>query len=37
MRIPAARSVSAEPLVEISWENQRSVKSRFLKTANIDG
>ena len=26
-----------EPLVEISWENQRSVKLRLRNTANIDG
>src|SRR5262245_14200372 len=35
--MPAARSVSAEPLVEISWESQRSVKLRLRNTANMDG
>src|SRR6188472_436483 len=33
----AARSVSAEPAVEMSCAVQSSEKSRFRKTANIDG
>ena len=36
-KIAAARSVSAEPAVEISWASQSSEKSRLRKTANIDG
>src|SRR6186997_1113239 len=36
-KMPAARSVSAEPAVETSWASHSRVKSRFRKTANIDG
>ena len=36
-RMPAARSVSAEPIVETSWASQSSEKSRFRKMANICG
>ncbi len=35
--MPAARSVSAEPAVEISWASHSSEKSRLRKTENIDG
>ena len=34
-RIPAARSVSEDPIVETSWANQSSEKSRFRKIWNI--
>ena len=36
-KIAAARSVRAEPAVEISWAVQSSEKSRLRKTENIDG
>src|SRR3954447_15319165 len=36
-RIPAARSVSAVPIVETSWADQSSRKSRFRNTENVLG
>jgi hypothetical protein len=36
-KIPAARSVSEEPAVDTSWASQSKLKSRFRKTANMDG
>src|SRR3990172_8707465 len=36
MRMAAARSVSASPIVEMSWADHMRLKSRLPKIANID-
>ena len=35
--MPAARSVSADPMVETSWADHIRLKFRFLKMRNIEG